>query len=103
MQKITLLYIPTSAKAEAKKLAKHMLKKKLIACANIFPIESLYLWKSKIQSDKEVVLLVKTAQDKVPKLKKEIEKLHSYDVPAIIEIPAEANEKYAKWMKSEIA
>ncbi len=103
MPKTTLLYIPTSSKREASKIAKHLLAKRLVACANVFPITSLYLWKGKIVNEKEVVLLLKTFAKNFTKVKKEVEKIHSYKTPAILKIPAEANEKYVKWLKNEIA
>lgn len=94
MPKLTLLYVPTSSTREARKIAKHILAKKLAVCVNIFPVRSLYLWKGKIQDDTEVILLIKTVKNKLSSLKKEIKSLHSYDVPAIIEIPAEVSGEY---------
>lgn len=102
MQKITLLYVPAATKAEARRIAKHLLKKKLIACANIFPIESLYLWKGKIADSKEVVLLAKTLPENLAKVKKEIEQRHSYKIPCILKIPVEVNAKYFQWLQGEL-
>ncbi len=97
-----LLYITNPTRAEAKKIAKHLLKKKLIACGNIFPINSLYRWKGKVVDDKEFVLLAKTTQAKFNAVKKEVEKIHSYDVPCIIKIPVSSNKKYFEWLKGEV-
>lgn len=99
---ITLIYITNKNKAETKKVALHLLKKKLIACANIFPIESVYRWKGKINNTKEYVALVKTKKANVGKIKKEVERIHSYECPCIIRFDASANEKFEKWVMSEI-
>lgn len=97
-----LVYIICKDKAEAKKIANALIKKKLIACANIFPIDSLYMWKGKLQSDKETVLLAKTSNSKDKAVEKEVKKLHSYDVPCIIKINATANKSYQNWLNAQL-
>ena len=99
--KIVLAYITNPSKKSAEKLATQLLKKRLIACANIFPIKSSYWWKSKLQRSSEHVLLGKTTAAKFAALRKEVEKLHPYDVPCILKISADANESYGKWIDKE--
>lgn len=96
-----LVYITCKDKEEAKKISKHLLEKRLIACANIHPIESLYWWEGKIQEDSEVVVIAKTKEENYNKVKNEVKKIHSYEVPCILKIKAEANEEYDKWIKKE--
>ena len=96
------VYITNPTKQEARKIAKYLLKKKLIACANIFSINSLYWWKGKIADEGEFVLIAKTLEKNFKKVKEEVEKIHSYSIPCIIKIPVSANEKYFKWLKSEV-
>jgi len=96
------VYITNPTKKEAKKIAKHLLKKKLIACGNIFPINSLYWWQGKIVDDNEFVLIAKTTNTNFEKVKKEVEKIHSYKIPCIIKIPVSSNKKYFNWLKKEI-
>lgn len=93
------VYITNPTKEEARKIAKHLLKNKLIACANIFPINSLYWWKGKIADEKEFVLIVKTIKGNFEKVKREVEKIHSYKIPCIIRIPVSSDEKYYNWLK----
>ncbi len=97
----TFLYVTASTQQEAAKIARHLLQKRLIACANLFPSKSLYWWEGKIQEEKEVVLILKTRQSKVKKVKAEIEKIHSYSVPCITEIIVRPNEKYGKWLEEQ--
>ena len=96
------IYITNPTKAEARRVAKHLLKKKLIACANIFPVESFYWWKGKITNENEYVLIAKTTKNKFEKVKREVEKIHSYTIPCIIKIPVSSNEKYFKWLKAQL-
>ncbi len=96
-----ITYITCKNKAEAEKIANHLLKKKLIACANIFPINSLYKWKGKLQKDKEFVLLAKTQKNKSLSLEKEVRGIHSYEIPCILQINAKANKEFGEWLKNE--
>ena len=96
------VYITNPNEEEARKIARHLLEKKLIACANIFPISSLYWWKGKIADEKEVVLIAKTLEENFEKVKEEVKKIHSYSVPCIIKIPVSSNKKYFDCIKEEV-
>lgn len=98
-----LVYITNPTKEEAKKIAKHLIQEKLIACANVFPIESFYRWEGKMTDEPEFVLLGKTREDNYDKIVNEIEKIHSYDVSCILKLPMEANEKYKDWLEKELS
>ena len=95
---MVLIYITCKDKKEAKKISKYLLEKKLIACSNMFPIESMYWWKGKIEEANEVVILAKTLEKNYEKIKEEVKKIHSYEVPAILMIKAEADFEYEKWV-----
>ena len=97
-----LIYIICRDEKEAVKISKHLLNKRLIACSNLCPIRSLYRWKGKIQDEKEFVIMAKTKEKNYGKIKEEVKKLHSYDVPCILKIDAEANESYEKWVDEEV-
>jgi len=99
--KFIIIYITHKNLKEAKKVAESLLEKKLIACVNYFPIESAYWWQGKIANSKEIVSLVKTKKENWGKVKKEVEKIHPYDVPCIMKIEVETNGKYANWIKQE--
>ena len=68
------------------KIANQLVKNKLTACVNITKISSVYSWKGKIENQSEYLALFKTTKTKLRLLKKELEKLHPYDVPEIVEI-----------------
>ena len=96
------VYITCKDKKEAFKISKMLLDKKLIACANIYPIISMFRWKNKIQNNQEIVLLVKTLENKYKSIKKEVEKIHSYETPCILKIKVKGNNKFEKWVKEEV-
>lgn len=97
------VYVTTVDEEEASKIAKHLLNKKLIACANFFPMKSVYNWEGKVNEDNEVVLLLKTIEEKFSILKEEIKKIHSYDTPCIAKIPVSFNEEYSEWLKGQFS
>ncbi len=98
----SFLYVTVGTEPEARKIAQFLLRKKLIACANIFPIFSLYWWKGKIQEGPEVVVILKTLQNKVKTVQQEIKNIHSYSIPGITEISVKPNEKYGRWLKEQV-
>ena len=97
------IYITCPNKKEAKKIGLFLIKKRLAACCNIFPIESIYWWQNKIVKDKEAVLIVKTLKKNFKKIEKEVKKLHSYTVPCILEIPIiKSSQDFLNWLEKEI-
>ncbi|ODS41873.1 MAG: hypothetical protein MSIBF_00470 [Candidatus Altiarchaeales archaeon IMC4] len=95
-----IIYMTCRDNREAKKIAKHLLSKRLIACANIFPAESIYRWEGNVVEENEAVLIAKTTAD-FEIIKTEVEKIHSYEIPCIIRISAEANEEFENWATNE--
>lgn len=95
---MTFIYTICKNKKEAKKLGEKIIRARLAACANVWPIESVYFWGDKLRKDKEVALLLKTTKSKAAAAKKFIEKSHSYTVPfvGIIDLK-NANQKYKNW------
>ncbi|NQV08275.1 divalent-cation tolerance protein CutA [Candidatus Woesearchaeota archaeon] len=94
-----IIYITNPTKEKAKEIAKHLLDKKLIACANLIDSNSLYKWEGELKDENEVILLAKTTEDKFEEVKKEVKKIHPYDIPCILKIPAEANKEYSEWLE----
>jgi len=103
MDALIFVYITNPTKAEARRIAKYLLKKKLIACANIHgPVNSLYPWKGKLVDEREYILIAKTAESHWERVKREVEKIHSYTTPCIVKISVSSNRKYFEWLKSEL-
>ena len=103
MNTIVLLYTPCPSQAEAQKIAQHLLEHKLIACAQIVPITSMYWWEGKIANDNEYVLIAKTLENVAEKASHEIENIHPYDIPCVMKLAASVNQKYLAWMKTVVA
>ena len=97
-----IVYVTCKNNKEAEKVAKHLLDKKLIACANIISSKSLYCWKGKLEKQNEAILLIKTTETKFEEIKFAIKKLHSYKIPCIIKLKVEANQEYLNWVSKEV-
>lgn len=93
-----VVYITCKSSAQAKRISSALLKAKLIACANMFPIQSMYRWKSKMMRDREVVLIGKTQAKHYAAIVKKVTALHSYRVPCIGKFSISYNAPYAKWL-----
>ena len=98
-----IVYITCKDKKEAKKISINLLKKRLIACANIFPVSSLYWWKNKINECNEIAIIAKTRKENFFQIKKRVKAMHSYDVPCIDSWDVDnVDEDYLKWLNNEI-
>jgi periplasmic divalent cation tolerance protein len=97
-----IVYVTCKDKKEGREIAVSLLKKRMIACANIFPIQSIYRWKGKLVDEKEVVILAKSTKNKFQEMEKEVRKLHSYEVPCIEMFETKANKDYESWVKGEL-
>jgi periplasmic divalent cation tolerance protein len=87
--------------AEARRIARVMVTKRLAACVNIVlsPVESVYRWKNKVEKAREYLLLIKTTANLLPRLEREVKRLHSYDVPEFIALPITAGSReYLSWL-----
>ena len=98
LNEFIIVYITNPSKQEAKRIAKHLLKKKLIACANIILSNSIYYWNNSLQDEDEYILIAKTLEQKYNQLVKEVKKIHPYEVPCIIKIPVASNREYFEWL-----
>ena len=89
---------------ECKRLARHLLEKKLIACANLLPpVHSLYHWKGKIADEKECLMVLKSSRELFTALRLEVEKLHSNTVPEVIALPIiDGAPNYLNWITESV-
>jgi len=94
----------TPDQASAQKLAKSLVEKGLAACVQISaPVESLYVWKSKLETSSEIQLFIKSRRDLFQEIQTQIRAEHPYENPEILEIPVSAgSENYLNWMAQNL-
>jgi periplasmic divalent cation tolerance protein len=91
---------------EARKIAKAVVGKRLAACVNVIsaPVESVYRWKEKAESAKEILLVIKTTARRLKDLEREIARLHSYEVPEFLVLQVDAgSQSYLGWLTLEVS
>ena len=95
---VVLCTFPDMEKARG--ICNALVSEGLVACANLLPgVESVYRWKSEIQSDSETLAILKLPVDGFPALERKILELHPYDVPEIVAIrPESVNPAYLDWV-----
>ncbi len=97
------LWLTCRDKTEAGKIADSLLKKRLIACARQVPVNSAYRWKGKIDSSKEIMLLMESRTDLFDEIEAEVKKLYSYDTFVLGAVTTSKVSKNAgKWLRSEL-
>ena len=86
-------------KDSAKKIAKLLVEQRLAACVQMFPIESVYLWKDEVCDENEVMLFIKSRTALFDVISAAIKENHSYEVPEIIQIPiTDGLPEYLNWL-----
>lgn len=73
--------LPTREQALA--LGRTLVEQRLVACAQLSAIESLYLWNGMLQQEPEVRLLLKAPEHHYAAIEAAILEQHPYDLPAI--------------------
>ncbi|CAO6132164.1 divalent-cation tolerance protein CutA [Candidatus Pelagibacterales bacterium] len=103
MSNYKLFYMTCKNKVEANKIAYALVKKDLVACANIIPnIKSYFKWNNKkINVLKESILIGKTVKKNINKITLYVKKISSYDCPCIVFVDIEnGNKEFLSWIKS---
>ncbi|MCI0531971.1 MAG: divalent-cation tolerance protein CutA [candidate division Zixibacteria bacterium] len=98
-----VVLVTCANRKEAKAIGTEVVKLKLAACANIInQIHSLFVWKKKLRSEKECLIIFKTRLNRFARLSRQVIKMHSYFVPEIIALPIiSGNREYLNWVKLE--
>jgi len=100
-----LVVLTTCADMEqARRIAEVLVSEHLAACVNLLPaVESIYRWEGKIEQANEVLLLIKSTQERFGEVRERILQLHSYETPEIICVPIKDGlEKYLTWMLDSV-
>ena len=82
------VFTTVSSAEEAKKISRGLVEEKLAYCVNTIPsIQSTYFWDGKLCVDDELLLIIKTKEEKFSMLKDWVLEHHSYDIPEVIALP----------------
>src|SRR5262249_37885876 len=101
-----LMVLVTAPNREAaSRIAEAVVGSRLAACVNILGgIESIYRWEGKINRDSEILLIIKTTDERYAELEAQIKSLHSYTTPEVLAIRVErGSEAYLRWLGESVA
>ena len=93
----------TPDRATALAVARSLVSERLAACVNLVPrITSVYRWEGAVEEDDEVLLVIKTRDDRIAPLRERVLALHPHDVPEVLALPsAGGSEPYLEWVRKE--
>ena len=100
-----IVFVTCASAGEARKVARAVVGARLAACANILPgrVRSIYRWKGTVETAGETMMILKTSRRRFDALRREIERLHSYDTPEIIALPITIGaRKYVAWIEDSL-
>ena len=94
-----LITTSTDSLETTNKISNYLLKTKLSPCVQILSgIDSRYIWKNKIESHKEYLILIKCKNSNSEEIVKYIESVHGYETPEIIKTDFKIlSKKYKEW------
>ena len=102
MSEFDIVYTTLPKLRKARQLAKVLVKERLVACANIFKIDSVYRWEGELEEAREYGVILKTRAALYPQVESRIKELHPYELPAIVAFPIEeGSEEYLHWVLAE--
>ena len=90
---------------EAHRIAQKLVEERLAACVNVMPgVRSFYRWKGAIEQSDECILVIKSSRDLFDRLRLELEKAHTYEVPEVVAMPIVAGSpNYLNWLETELS
>ena len=97
-----IVYVTCSSKEEAQNIGQALVEERLTACANYFPVGSIYHWQGKIEQSQEYALICKTNRKKFVKVRKRIKDMHSYQLPVVAFWKFRAERKVLKWIDESV-
>ena len=100
---LVLCTVPDEALADT--IARALVEERLAACVNRIPgVVSTYRWRGAVQSDAELLLLVKTTSARFAAVRDRIVALHRYELPEVVAVTIDSGlDRYLGWIASETA
>ena len=99
-----VIFSTCSTPGEAAKIARRLVEERLAACVNVIGgVRSFYRWKGEIETADECLLVIKSSRELFDRLRLELEKAHTYEVPEVVAVPVvEGAPNYLNWLEAEL-
>jgi periplasmic divalent cation tolerance protein len=97
-----MAYVTAPDRTTARKIARTIVGGRLAACANLWPVESVYRWRGHREETREFVIVFKTRRALLRKLIVAVRGIHPDEVPCIVSYPmGPALPEYLDWIDAE--
>jgi periplasmic divalent cation tolerance protein len=89
---------------DADRIARTLVERRLAACVNILPgVISVYSWKGGVETEAELLLVIKTQHDKLEDLRTALVQMHPYEMPELIALDVAAGHPpYLEWLRESV-
>ncbi|MER3479289.1 MAG: divalent-cation tolerance protein CutA [Meiothermus sp.] len=88
----------------ARRMGRTLVEERLAACVNIVPgLTSIYRWEGKVAEDGELLLLIKTRDERYAALEARIKQLHPYTLPEVLALSVDhGSVDYLRWIAASV-
>lgn len=98
-----IVVLCTCSREEADGMAETLIGEGLVACVNMVEVKSVFRWKGSIEKENEILLIMKSMEDRWQDIKKRIKEIHSYETPEIISLPVKDGlDEYLRWIDGAV-
>ncbi|WP_291321403.1 divalent-cation tolerance protein CutA [Desulfonatronospira sp.] len=96
-------YITAADMKEAENIGMALVENNLAACVNAFEnMTAMFMWKGRMETAKEVVLLAKTREELKDRLVEKVLEVHSYECPCVVFVPIVGGHgEFLDWIDAE--
>ncbi len=97
--------LSTAPPGAADALARALVEERLAACVNVVPgVRSTYRWEGRVETDEEVLLVIKCLESGLQQLVTRLSELHPYEVPEALALPVDGGSaRYLDWVRDACA
>ena len=86
----------------ARTFARLLVERRLAACVHLVPLSSVYRWHGRVESAREVLLVVKTTPARLAPLERCVRAEHPYECPEFVVLsPSHVSAGYLRWLGEE--
>lgn len=94
----------TCPTADAPRIARALVERRLAACVNMTrAVQSVYRWQGEVEEAEEALLMVKSTSEQIAAIDEALRQLHPYEVFELIAVPIiGGSEAYMRWIRESV-
>nr|BFD92570.1 divalent-cation tolerance protein CutA [Kitasatospora sp. Xyl93] len=103
-QRFVVVTTTHESEEQARDLASAVVRERLAACAQVYPVRSVFWWDGEVQDAGEWRIDLKTRAELMDRLAAFVAGRHSYETPELIAVPVVGGSPgYLDWVAGETA